>query len=108
MLLQADRIECLVILGISEALNGESFGYLHKHPIREALIRNLWHRGEPASAVQLQADQPAEMLAGVVYHPAQLERGGVVERAREGGDGERFYVVAGPKASAAVRLLGLA
>ena len=47
-------------------------------------------------------------MATISYHVGVLEQGGVIEVARSGEAGERRYVVAGPGASDAVRLLGLA
>lgn len=82
------------------------------HELRAKLVRDLWHRGEAASAQQLHAVYPRTTLGTLTYHLNILERDGIVELAREemteGGGIERFVVIAGPNAGEAIRRLRLA
>jgi hypothetical protein len=78
------------------------------HPMREDLIRKLWHLGEPATATDLQRDIPESTLAEVAYHCLVLERAGVFELAERASNGaRRAYFIAGDNADAATRRLGL-
>jgi DNA-binding transcriptional ArsR family regulator len=78
------------------------------HPIREDLIRKLWHLGEPATATELQRDVPESTLADVNYHLLVLESAGVIELdERESGPTRRAYVIGGDNADDATRRLKL-
>jgi DNA-binding transcriptional ArsR family regulator len=78
------------------------------HPVRAELVRQLWHRGEPASAGDLAPAVPDVTLGTVSYHLRTLDKAGVIQGH---GDAEeaarRSYVVAGPNSGEAVRRLWL-
>jgi DNA-binding transcriptional ArsR family regulator len=78
------------------------------HPVRAELVRQLWHRGEPASATDLQPAVPDVTLGTVSYHLRRLEDADVVEPQGAAEEAARCsYVVGGDNAAEAVRQLGL-
>jgi len=78
------------------------------HPLREDIMRLLWHLGEPATATELRDQLPDDAtLAEVSYHCTVLENAGVIEVDADDDPTRRPYVVGGSNAADAVRRLDL-
>lgn len=89
---------------------GDDLDQIIGHPIRADLIRHLWHRGGPVSALSFQHDHPDLTLGTVSYHVRVLERDGIARLDREDADAggiERFVVLDGPNSGEAIRRLQL-
>lgn len=84
------------------------------HQTRRRLIEALWHSSEPLSARRFFEEYGGggtSSVSSVGYHLAILEAAGIVKLNHTGnhpdGAAERFYVLGGPNAGEAVRLLSL-
>jgi hypothetical protein len=87
-------------------------GQTIKHPIRKRLIEALWQSSEPLSARQFHDEHAdgSDALAVISYHARVLERSGVAQLDREGGEEgrlERFLRLGGPNSAEAIRRLQL-